>query len=311
MCRNGKRYGVRAVLVLGLLACAPGYGMAQERSEPPECLRIGLVETLFDGVPRSMITALSQPFSALIRSQTGFGGELVPVATPSDLGRQLADNKIQLGVFHGVEFAWTRQKHPELKPLVLAVNVDRYPRAYLLVRKADRPHDFAELAGTKLAVARQTRQHCRLWVEHRCEECGKDSQHFFAKVNVPPNAEEALDDVVDGLVQSAVVDGPSLDCYKRRKPGRYAKLDVLHRSEGFPAAVVAYRPGAFGEADIDRFRDGLMNAKETALGRQLLLLWRLTAFEPVPSDYEQALTDIVKTYPGPRAEKQQLSGGGE
>ena len=40
-----------------------------------------------------------------------------------------------------------------------------------------------------------------------------------------------------------------------------------------------------------------------SLGRQLMLMWRLTAIEPVPADYEQTLADIAKAFPPPVAGK--------
>jgi len=67
----------------------------------------------------------------------------------------------------------------------------------------------------------------------------------------------------------------------------------------FPAAVVAYRPGILDEATLKRFREGMMNANRTILGRQMLTLWKLTAFEEVPQDYEKVLSEILKTYPAP------------
>jgi hypothetical protein len=33
-----------------------------------------------------------------------------------------------------------------------------------------------------------------------------------------------------------------------------------------------------------------------------MTLWRLTAFEPIPADYEKTLTDIVKAYPPPEVQ---------
>jgi ABC-type phosphate/phosphonate transport system substrate-binding protein len=111
--------------------------------------------------------------------------------------------------------------------------------------------------------------------------------------------EDALDDVVDGVAQVYVLDSVALDCYKRRKPGRFTKLRIVHSSEVFPAAVVAFRAGGLDEATLARFRDGMMNANRTTLGRQLMTLWKLTGFEQVPPDYEQTLTEIAKVYPAP------------
>ena len=69
----------------------------------------------------------------------------------------------------------------------------------------------------------------------------------------------------------------------------------------FPAAVIAYRPGILDEATLKKFRDGMLGADQTILGKQMLTLWKLTAFAPVPDDYDQTLLDIVKTYPAPTA----------
>ena len=66
--------------------------------------------------------------------------------------------------------------------------------------------------------------------------------------------------------------------------------------------MVAYRPGAIDADTIRRFREGMSTANQNALGRQLMTLWKLTAFEPIPADYEQTLTDIVKAYPPPEVQ---------
>ena len=130
-------------------------------------------------------------------------------------------------------------------------------------------------------------------------EWKKEPANFFAKITNPANVEDALDDVVDGVAQVCVVDGVSLDCYKRRKPGRFAKLKIMRTSEIFPAAVIAFRTAILDDAMLARFRDGLLNANRTAFGRQVMTLWKLTGFEQVPSDYDQTLSEIVKIYPAP------------
>ena len=42
-----------------------------------------------------------------------------------------------------------------------------------------------------------------------------------------------------------------------------------------------------------------MRTSQTDDGQRLLTLWKLTAFEAIPADYQQNLTDIRKGYPGP------------
>ena len=115
------------------------------------------------------------------------------------------------------------------------------------------------------------------------------------------NAEAALDDLVDGETQAMVVDREALDCYKRRKPGRFGRLKELQKSEIFPDSVVACRPGVLDQGVLNRFREGLENAASNPIGRQLLLLWQMTAFEEIPKDYETILAEIAKAYPRPKS----------
>ncbi len=287
---------------LALLLSFPGVlsGGAIDKgatSQPP--VRIGLVGTLFRDLPEPMIHASMQLFQVLMESQTGLHGDLRPGGDPRHLGDALARNQVQLGVFHGVEFAWARQKYPELRPLVIAVNQHRYLRAHLLVRSDCPAADFASLQGKALALPRGSKEHCRLFVERQCQICGQDRQPFLAQITTPANAEDALDDVVDGVVGAAVVDGLALECYQRRKPGRFAKLKEVQKPDVVPAAVVAYRAGSLDETLLQRFRTGMLAANQNLRGRQLLTLWRITGFEPIPDDYEQALATIVKAYPPP------------
>jgi hypothetical protein len=75
----------------------------------------------------------------------------------------------------------------------------------------------------------------------------------------------------------------------------------VEKSETVPAAVVAYLPGTVDETTLNRFRDGMINANKSPLGRQFMALWKLTGFEPIPQDYEETLDNILKTYPTPQA----------
>jgi ABC-type phosphate/phosphonate transport system substrate-binding protein len=284
--------------LVGILVPASG----AERTDSAEGVRIGMVKTLFRDLPESAAMAMMRPFGALMHAQTGVQGQLVPGGDAEALGRQLAEDKLQLGIFHGIEFAWARQKFPELRPLMIAINQERHLRAFLVVRADQSITGFADLKGKVVALPRGTRQHCHVYLKHHCQQCGGDMQEYFTKVTVPANCEEALDDVVDGVVQATVADTFVIDCYKRRKPGRFAKLKLLEQSEVFPAAVIAYKPGTLDDATLGRFRHGLVNASRNAGGRQLLTLWKLTAFEPVPDDYEQTLADSAKAYPCPAGE---------
>src|SRR5262245_45466183 len=112
--KSGYRLIVLTLSLGGLLALvAP----TAERIGPSDPVRIGMIGTLFRDVPEATVQTMMQPFGALMESQTGVNGLLVPSGDAESMGQELASDKLHLGVFHGIEFAWARQKFPELRPL--------------------------------------------------------------------------------------------------------------------------------------------------------------------------------------------------
>ncbi len=283
--------------VLGALT--PYLSAEEETSKRPEAVRIGMVDSLFREVPKPMLSIVMQPFATLMQQQTGLTGNIIADGEYTKLSQDLATDKVHLGVFHGVEFAWARLKHPELQPLMIAVVQQPHLRAYLIVRSDNEANSLSDLKGGELALSRGTREHCRLFLEKYCKKEGHEPKQFFGKITVPANPEDALDKVYEEEVHATVVDNVALESYKRRKPGRFEQLQPMLISEVFPAGVVAYHPGAIDSETLRRFREGMSTANQSALGRQLMTLWKLTAFEPVPADYEKTLADIAKAYPAP------------
>src|SRR5262249_45585194 len=104
------RWPLLAVAIAGLVLGTRGIG--EERQS--RTIRIGMVGSLFRDIPDGVIAAMSQPFNRMMSSQTGMTGELVKAGDCQDLARQLSEDNVQLGLFHGIEFAWARQKYPEL-----------------------------------------------------------------------------------------------------------------------------------------------------------------------------------------------------
>jgi ABC-type phosphate/phosphonate transport system substrate-binding protein len=174
-------------------------------------------------------------------------------------------------------------------------------RAFLMVSGSSPATGFADLKGKTLAVPTGSRAHARLYLERSCEALGRPPESFFAKITMPKTAEDALHDVADnGAVNAAIVDESALQCFKERNPGRAKRIKVIAESAVFPPSVVAYREGSLAADVIRHFRDGMSRAHTTPLGRQLLSLWLMTRFEPVPEDYSKALSDIAVAYPPPR-----------
>jgi ABC-type phosphate/phosphonate transport system substrate-binding protein len=286
--------------VIGLTVLLAPLAAAAADDKEDASVRIGLVTSLFRDVPAPMVEMAKQPFQTLMRDQTGLQGNLVVGGDALALGKQLDKNRVQIGVFHGVEFAWAQAKYPDLRPLMLAVNRQRHLYANVVVR-ADSAAGFADLKGQKLSLPRLSREHCHLFLNRLTTEAGGRPATFFAKIVEHPNVEDALDDVLRGKVQAAVVDSVSMECYGLVKPGCHARLKVLTKSEVFPAAVIAYRHGSLDAATLKTFRDGMINANQTARGRDLMALWKLTAFEPIPEDFQQTLDNIRRAYPDPGA----------
>ncbi len=272
---------------------------ADDRAET--AMRIGLVTSLFRDVPAPLVEMAKQPFKTLMRDQTGLRGTLVVGGDALALGKQLDQNQVQLGVFHGIEFAWAQVKYPELRPLMVAVNRQRELYANVVVREDSTAAGFADLKGQKLSLPRRSREHCHLFLNRLASAAGGSPATFFSKIVQHANVEDALDDVLRGKVQAAVVDSVALECYEQVKPGCYARLKVLNKSEVFPAAVIVYRQGALDAATLRTFRDGMINANQTARGRDLMAIWKLTAFEPVPGNFQQTLDNIRRAYPNPEA----------
>ncbi len=285
-----------AVALLGLASLTP----ASEKEEAQaEILRIGMVNSLFRDIKPALVQMSMQPFSSLVRSQTGLDGRPVVIDNALTLGQQLHDNKLQFGVFHGVEFAWAQQKYPDLRPLVIAINRHRQLRANLVVRYDSLVKGFADLKGKKLALPRGSREHCHLFLQRECSNGTGKEKDSLGKMVAHPDVEAALDDVLRRKVDAAVVDSVALESYQLLKPGCYSGLKIVQKSEMFPAAVVAYRHGALDDAILARFREGLLKAHQNTRTRELMFMWRLTAFEAIPDGFQQNLIDIRKSYPAP------------
>ena len=270
-----------------------------EDPAPSNTIKVGVIGSLFRDLPEPVFQALAKPLKTLLDSQTGRTSQLVCGGDAEYLGGQLAKDRVQLAVFNGFEFAWARLKYPEIKPLMIAVNQHQHLKAVLVTNRDSPVAMWANLQGKTLALPRLSREHCRLFLERRCEGCGQKAEAFFAQITRSLDVEDALDAVVDGQVNAAVVDGVSLDNFQKRKPGRFARLKIVQESETFPCAVLAYHPGALDETFVKKFRDGMVSTSQTRRGQQLLTLCQLSGFEHIPEDYEQLLTEIARAYPPP------------
>jgi ABC-type phosphate/phosphonate transport system substrate-binding protein len=285
------------VLVTLLGLCVPAFGQQPKKIK---VLHIGTSGTLAlsAGSGSKEQTAI-ETLRSFIKTETGFDNDIFRQRNYHELAQKMASGQLHLGVFQGYEFAWAQEKEAKLRPLALAVDVYPYRYAYLMVRREGKITDFAGLQGQALSLPNVAQGQLRLFVERLSQSHGKPLEAFFSKITTPDNIEDALDDVVDEVVQAAVVDRGGLEAYKRRKPGRYNRLRELMHSQAFPPPLVAYYEGVLDQETRQRFQDGLLNANQKEKGQALLTLFRLTGFVVPPSNFGQVLTETRKAYPPP------------
>lgn len=293
--RWGIVLAVFTLSVLGFIAAAPAAD-----DKPP--LQVGMLASFYVDVPESSVKTSTASFKKLIRKDVGREGVTYTVPDAFSLAQQLQDGKLQMGVFHGFEYAWVRKKYDGLKPLTLAFNQETQFRCFVLVKKDSPAKDLADLKGKVLAVPAQSREESRAYIGKLCYKDGGTAK-VFDKVTKPTNLEDALDDVVDDVVQATVVDSVALARYEKRKPARFERLRKLAESDIFPSSVIVYRDGKVDDATLKRMREALKNASETADGRQMLTTWKVSGFEDIPDWYEKRLEEIAKAFPPPKNDK--------
>lgn len=261
----------------------------------PEGIQIGMVQGMFRDVQPAMVHALATPLRDLIRKQTGLTGEVEILPDAYVLSDKLKAGKLQLGVFHGFEFAWIREKNPDLVPLVITVPPGRKLQALVVVHQDSKASTLADLKNEPVVVHRGIKAHCPLFLERA--RIGMPASTAAPKTRPQVTAEEALNAVVQGDSPAALVDIAALNGYHTLQPGAAKQLRVLCQSELFPQTVIAYRKGSLDDETIARVRKLLVEAHQTAAGKPLMMLWSLKGFEDVPAEYLTHLDRISKAFP--------------
>lgn len=295
----GRVYGLLACCVLpvavAVVPCAPPAGAA----EPAATTKIGLPESMFSGLPPTVVQRAARPFQTMLEKQAGFKGEVAVGRDYADLTEQLRAGKLDLAVLHGFEYAWVKH-HPELVPLVTTVPNHKL-QACLVVNAGSKAKGPQELKGETVAVPGGTKAHCHLYLERLrgslpagCLDPLKGKGRSI---------EEALDAVADDQSPAVVVDAGTLAAYQKHKPGAGAQLKVLAHSEPFPPGVLVCRKGALTPDTAKKLTAGLVKCVNTDEGQLLTSLWRLKGFEEATAAYHADLDKCLKAYPAPAAPK--------
>jgi ABC-type phosphate/phosphonate transport system substrate-binding protein len=296
-------FSLASVLMASIVLCSyqPVDAAKPAKSASRPLVRLGLVKTLFRDLPEPLLHVAMRPFKALMEAQTGCNSQIVNGGDADSLATKLKEKDVHLGVFHGVEFAWARLKFPELQPLLIAVNEQPYLRAHLVVANDPKIKGVADLKGETIALPAMSKEHCHLFLERRCTVPGVAPKDFYAQIVTPGDSEDALDQLAEGKFKAAVLDEVAFNTYRKLKPIKAEGLRSLQASESMPCAVIAYWPGTFSDEMVERFREGMIKAKSTAKGRQMLSMVRITGFENLPDDYESLFESTARAYPPPEA----------
>jgi len=290
--RIDPRVGLFAVAVLLLGTAAPS-----RADEKPVDLKMGMLQGMFRDVHPAMVQAMSKPFRELIFKQTGFTGDVDLCPDALGLIDKLKDKKLQIGVFHGHEFAWAQQKCPDLIPIVVTIPPGGKAQSMIVVNIDSKAKTIVDLGDDPITLPRGTKAYSLAFLEKARSGLAKGIGKTVTKVGM--NTEELLNGVVTGEVAAALVDASTLDGYRTLQPGAFKQLRILQLSEQFPPAVVAYRKGCLSEEDAAKIRKGLATANATASGKLLMTLWNLKGLEEPPVDYQEKLDAILKAYPCP------------
>ena len=208
--------------------------------------------------------------------------------TPATAAKQLEDKKWHLGVFHGVELAWVQSKYPNLRPLMIAPDIDSPVKVAVVAEKKSNVNSFADLKGKQVMML--DRLHCRLF---RDKLTGKE-QNYFAGTQETRSVEQAVNAVLEGKAAGAIVDTPTLKFFQGLQPGRFAQLKIVQESEPFPPAVIVYRQGALSDALLKHLVDSMLKVNQSDQGRDVLKAFHCAGFQTVPADFQQSLTAIAR-----------------
>jgi ABC-type phosphate/phosphonate transport system substrate-binding protein len=298
----------RSIFGLCLATTALGFAVlmptvsAQPSKDAP--IKIGMVRAFFNDIPEVMVQIAVEPFTSLMKQATGLKGELQYKDDAFEIARKLSADEIQVGVFHGHEFAWVQKKYPKLTPLMIAVNKQRDVRAFVVVAKDSKCEKMDDLRGKTLAMPVATKEHCRIFLDGHCKDNTGKWQTFFKQVPRSTSTPEALDDICRGKCDAVIVDTLGLEFYKSIKGPFFAKnLRVLHESDEFPAPVICVKDGVLPKETVQKLRDGLTNAHKLADAQDLFLMWQIDGFESIPATYSKSLIESLKRYPAPAPAK--------
>ena len=264
-------------------------------------VQIGIATTFLNGRSKSVVEIAADDFKGVLKKIADLDGELLSHYDATEIALKLKNKQLDLGIFHGHEFAWMQKKYPELLPLMIAVNKHREDRACVIVHKDSPAKSVADLRGKKIDMPADVSEISRVFLQkYTTPMANQGLDAFFGAIVNSSSPTAALDDVARRKVDAAIVGTIGLEFYKEVKGPVFEKnLKILQQSASFPPVVIVYRPGKLEETTLNQFRDGLLRAHKSDEGRDMMKTWNIETFELIPKDYNKSLAEVLKAYPPP------------
>jgi ABC-type phosphate/phosphonate transport system substrate-binding protein len=299
--------------LLALLVAALGFAVpapvsfAQPNDAAP--INIGLVKQFFNDLDDTLVEIATQPFGLLMKQTTGYEGKLSHQDDAFAVAKKLDKGQLQVGVFHGHEFAWLQKVYPKFRPLMVAVNQHNDVRAFILVNKNSTATSLKDLRGKNIDLPFTTKEHCCLYLNKACSDNAQQgAKTFFKSIGKSKSSIAAIDDVARGKLDAVLVDTITLEFYKSEKGPTFKNfIRVLAESHSFPAPVIVYKEGSLKQETISKFQAGLADAHKLEDGKDILTMWQIDRFQPVPDNYSKSLDDVRRLYPLPASIKLQAT----
>ena len=292
--------GYAASLFVGLGLAGTGHAddncPANAAPKDRTTVDIGMPDTLFQGVPDILKRLGGEPFKKMMKKNTGIDGVVHFPPDAMTLAAKLNSGDFQIGVMQGHEYAWAKSKFPCLMPIAIAVPMQPV-QSFCIVRWNCAAQNIGQLKNGKLSLPPVHHPYSEMYLEKLKNEHMK-GESFSGQLNAGSGC-EAIDQVLDGKCECAIVDGSLLKTYEALYPGPFKATKVLCESEVFPNACIVVKKGELSQQTIDKFTDALINAVNVPAEKPMLVAWKVKRFTKVPDDYAQQIKQIEKAYPLP------------
>lgn len=287
--------------LLFLLTSRVGVGASPER---PVRIRLGLSETLFDGMNENDAKAALQAWTQSIAEASHLEIDGTPQLMRSEeIVHAITNHLIDGFTITAPEYAKVSRF---LDPVLFTdANYAKNGLEYvLLVRQDSEVHDLGGLRGHSLLVF----QHADMclataWLETLLASSNLDaSDRFFGRVGRSGKAAQTVLPVFFGSADACLVTRQAFDTMSELNPQLRRKMRVLAMSPKVVGALVALHKDSPDETK-SKIRAALTGMHDSPSGRQILALFQSGPLVAVDSSLLRGSLDLIGAYDRAKARR--------